>query len=473
MNRFSVFILILSLIIIPLLIIISIYYWSFFVFSSLESIQINNSSSDSLIPKIPEPEIYEEDEEEEKPVYLALLDDKKQEFITEGKDFLEVNLDAMKIRLYQEGELEKEVSILAKGDPQEWGGSAAGLYQILDGHKVSFSVAAGVYMPYALHYYGKYYLHGEPYYSRGGKLISSVSGGCIRLNDEDAKTVYELTEIKMPFLVIDKMRDGYIYSKIKKEEENNDDENNLSELSAQSYLVADLDSGFVFAERDSREQLPIASLTKLMTAIVVAENIDLRRSILVREEMLTAYGSTKGLTENKRFRVVELFYPLLTESSNDAAEVLSYFLGKEKTIELMNEKAKAILMEETRFVDPSGFEPENIGTAQNLFYLARYILNNRPPILDITKGEKAPSFGKVYFDIKDLQNKNIFISDPTFVGGKTGFIKTSKYTALFIFRLKTRAEVERNIVIILLGSEDAKTDTQKIYKWLQQNYFKP
>ncbi|MCK4781440.1 L,D-transpeptidase family protein [Candidatus Parcubacteria bacterium] len=400
---------------------------------------------------------------EEKLVELKLFDEIRQELIFKKTDFLEINLAEMKITLYKEGLAEKKVSILTKGDPQSWGGSAAGLYKIMSGNKSSFSIVSDVYMPYALRYYGKYYLHGEPYYSWGEKLISSVSGGCLRLENKDAKTIYELTEINMPVLVIDKKRDFYEYP--------NEKISKLPKLSAQSYLAADMDSGYILAEKKSEEQLPIASLTKLMTAVVLAENIDLRKSILIKEEMLKAYGSSDGLTAGKRFRVVELFYPLLTESSNNAAEVLSYFLGEEKTIRLMNEKTKSILMEQTRFVDTSGFGSENISTAKDLFYLGRYILNNRPPVLKITRGGEVQSFGKINFEIKNLWNKNIFGNDATFIGGKTGFIEESKNTGLFIFRFTDKNNNERNIAIILLGSENIKSDTQKIYIWLQNNYF--
>lgn len=401
--------------------------------------------------------------DEPKPIYLKLLDNTKEDLISQQIDFLEVNLYAMKARLYQKGLMVKEFAILKRGDPQDWGGSAIGLYKIMSGNKLSFSVVSDVYMPYALRYYGKYYIHGDPYYSWGEPLGSSVSGGCINLSNEDAKTIYELTELNMPVLVIDKERDSFLYSDKKKSK--------FPEISVQGYLVADLDSGYVFAEKNSQKQFSIASLTKLMTAIVVAENVDLRKSILVKEKMLEAYGSTKGLETDKRFRVVELFYPLLIESSNDAAEVLSYFLGREKTIRLMNEKAKAILMEQTTYVDPSGFDPENVSTARALFYLTRYLLNVRPPILEITKGKKVLSFGEIDFKIEDLWNKNVFIDDPTFIGGKTGFIKTAKDTAIFIFRLTATDGIERNIAIILLESDDKKADTQKIYMWLQENYF--
>lgn len=410
---------------------------------------------DSLQEKIPK---------ENNIVSLKFFEDLRREFFLNNKSFLEIHLETMKARIYRSGVLVKEVPILMKGDPQGWGGSAVGLYEIISGNKISFSNTSDVYMPFALHYYGKYYVHGEPYYYGGEKLKSSFSGGCLRLKNRDAELIYELTDLNMPVLVIDKERDHYDYS---------EETTEFPELSAKSYLIADLGSGYIFAEKDIQERRPIASLTKLMTAIVVAENVNLKRSIIINEEMLDAYGTTEELEVGKRFRVVELFYPLLIESSNDSAEALSYFLGREKTLRLMNEKAQAILMTNTEYTDPSGFDPGNISTAQDLFYLARYLLNNRSPILDITKKKKVTSFGPVSFDIDELWNKNVFIEDPTFIGGKTGFILESRLTAVFLFRFtdKNNNNTERNIAIILLNSDSNKADTQKIYLWLQDNYF--
>ncbi len=440
------------------LIIILAFFMSLGILAYKEEVEREISFIFSRI-RFPKIEFPEKDES----IFLELFEDTKEKFISNNIDFLEVNLAETKIALYKEGFLIKEVPILTKGNADNWGGSAAGLYRILSGNKASFSIGSDVYMPYALHYYGKYYIHGIPYYPGGVKFDSLFSGGCLRLKDEDAEVIYELSELNMPVLIIDKERDYYEYP--------TKDITEFPELSAKSYLVADLDSGYVFTEKNSSDPLPIASLTKLMTAVIVAENVNLKKSILIEEKMLEAYGSTEGLEVDKRFRVVELFYPLLIESSNDVAEALSYFLGREKTIKLMNEKAKFISMKQTEFTDPSGFDPGNVSTARDLFYLARYIFNNRPPILEITKGNKVSSFGDISFDIEKFWNKNVFINDPTFVGGKTGFIRESKSTAVFIFRLSDKDGTERNIAIILLGAQSNKIDTQKTYMWLLDNYF--
>jgi len=390
----------------------------------------------------------------------------KQEFLDNNIDFIEANLPEMKLRIFKDDEDTKEFSIIKKGNPDSWGGTSSGIYKIESGFESSYSTASEVYMPYAMKFYGKYYIHGEPYYPGGAKLISDFSGGCLRLKDADASEVYETAEIKMPVLVVDKLNDNYEYPKHVS--------NVFPNISTNNYLVADLDSGFVFAEENSDKERPIASITKLMTALIVAEHINLKKSITVREWMLNGYGSSDNLIENDVLRVIELFYPLLVESSNNAAEVMSYFLGRDNTIKLMNEKAKAILMPNTVFTDPSGYDPGNISTAQDLFYLARYIKNNRPPIFEITRGKDVPSFGAVKFDIEKMWNKNVFSEDDTFVGGKTGFIKESKYNGLFVFKFKTEDNIERNIAIILLGSThqaSLKSDAQKVYIWLGKNFF--
>lgn len=394
--------------------------------------------------------------------YIKTTSDLRDSFILQGKSFLEVNLSAMRIKLFLKGKAKKEWPILVKGDPQGWGGSALGLYNIMSGNTVSFSVVSEVYMPYALHYYGKYYIHGEPYYPDGNKRVTIFTGGCIQLYDKYAKEIYEMAELNMPVLVIDKERGDYQYS--------SKELFALPEISAESYLAADLDSGFVFAEKNSEEKLPLTYLTQLMTALLVSENIDLRKSVLVRSEMLKASGSTQGLQAGKSFRVVELFYPLLIESSNNAAEVLSHFLGREKTVRMMNEKAEAILMDKTEFVDPTGSDLKNVSTGQDLFQLSRYLLNARPPLLEITRGKEVKSFGEISFDVNGLWNKNIFINDPDFIGGKTGVLSESRNNGLFMFKFPVNDKESRNIVIILLDTEDNKSDAQKIYAWLLGNY---
>ena len=393
--------------------------------------------------------------------YLILINDKRDEFINEEKDFLEINLALRKVKLYQDGLAIKESPILALGDVRNWGGSATGIYCIKSKARSSYSTVSEVYMPYALHYYGKYYLHGEPYNFDGTKFSSDFSGGCIRLADDQAQYYYETINPGLPVIVVSQERKINNY---------NDAGLDFPVITATNYLVTDLESGLILAEKKSQEQKPIASITKMMTAVVVAENVNLERKIEVDSSMLNAYGSIQGLEEGKTFKAVELFYPLLIESSNNAAEILSHFLGRNRTINLMNQKAEAILMIGSEFVDPHGLSEGNIATARDIFQLTRYVYYIRPPLLEISRSKLVRNFGGLQFDVDSMWNKNIFSQDPNFIGGKTGFIKASRYTGTMIFRFLTEGKEMRDISIIYLGSESPKADVQRIYSWLMENF---
>ncbi|MDP2950783.1 MAG: serine hydrolase [bacterium] len=422
---------------------------------------LNLSSLSQIVP-VPQ----RKEEKSQNKVFLADFTSLRDILKENKADFIEANLEEMKITLYQKGEKQKEADILKRGDEYSWGGTASGIYQVNSGYEIAFSAIAEVYMPYAMNFYGKYYLHGEPYYPSGAKMISEASGGCLQIKDDIAKEFFEKAELKMPFLVIDKKNDNFSYPKA---------ETTTPAITSNSFLVADLGTGEVLLEQNSQEQKQIASITKLMTAIVVSENVDLRKKIVVQDYMLNqGFGETESIKTGDYLDVVDLLHPLLIESSNDAAEVSAGFLGRNRTIDLMNEKAKAILMPNTNFTCPSGYATSNVSTARDLFYLARYVLNNRPLLFDISKSKEVPNFGKANFDLSVLWNKNVFSEDETFVGGKTGYIKTSGYNGLFVFKFTTKEGEERNIVFILLGTphlDEVKSNTQKLYIWVQKNYF--
>lgn len=405
------------------------------------------------------PNIHPEEQEKflEDPYEIA-----KVSFVSAKEDFLEINFSQNKVVKYQDGEAQEEASVLAKGDPQGWGGTPAGLYDIKGKNRVAYSAISEVYMPYALHFYGKYLVHGEPYYPSGQVLQSEYSGGCIRVQNDEMKEVFDVVSYSLPVLVIDKERDGYKYVPKK--------DVSLPSLTAQSYLVADIDSGFILEEKNSEEIRPIASLTKLMTAVIATEQVDLRKSVRVTDSMLQAFGSTQGFTAGKEYRVVELLYPLLTESSNDVAEAVAGFLGRDRTLSLMNEKADSLFMRNTVYTDPSGLDAGNVSTAQDIFLLARYINNNRPPLWDISKGSAVRSFGDPQFNRAALKNKNVFRDDLSFRGGKSGFLRVSKYTGVFLFDVVTAEGQVRTIAITVLGSDNLSSDVKALHQWAQQQY---
>jgi len=120
------------------------------------------------------------------------------------------------------------------------------IHKILSGNKASFSNIAKVFMPYALHYFGKYYIHGEPYYPSREKLKSVYSGGCLRLKDKDAEEIYKMSELNMPVLVIDSKKEDFSFKREKIP---------MGDISADVFLVADIGSGKILAEKNKNKSL--------------------------------------------------------------------------------------------------------------------------------------------------------------------------------------------------------------------------
>src|SRR3989344_5733919 len=381
----------------------------------------------------------------------------QKQFINEKANFISADLSSMKVSLYKDGKLVKEVAILSKGREGSWWETPAGLYKIESKEKSHFSSFGRVYQPWSMAFQGNFFIHGWPHYKDGTGVPEGYSGGCIRLSDADAKAIYDLAEVGWPVLVYehDYASDGAHFSMA------------TPEFAPPQFLVADLSSNFVFLQRDSQEVVPIASITKLVTALVAAEYINLDSNIIIAKEML-ATTSVKRLVAGESVSAYQLLYPLLLESSNEAAEALARHVGRNYFIALMNKKAAAIGMTHSHFSDPSGSDPENVSTAEDLFALAKYISNKRSFVLGITSGKvKDSAYGVPEF--KNLRNFNDFVDTPGFAGGKVGKTIAAQETGLYLFDV-TLGGQKRRLAIIVLGSQDRKADASAMLEYITANF---
>lgn len=383
----------------------------------------------------------------------------KKSFIEAKASFMEADLTAMTLKVYKDGEVIKEVPIRTKGREGSWWETPAGLYRIEAKDTRHFSKFGGVYQPWSMVFQGNFFIHGWPYYPDGTPVSSLYSGGCIRLSTDDAKAVYALAEIGMPVLVYQKDFGtddfGYMPKVVS------------ADVSAKEYLAADLKNNFVFLGADTRGGAPVASIVKLMTALVAAEYINLDKEITVPKEA-AVFTSRPRLQPGDKVSAYQLLYPLLQESSNEAAVTLASAVGRDYFVNLMNKKAAALGMVNTHFADPAGVSPENISTAEDLFLFAKYLLNNRSFILKITSGTVgANAYGPSEF--KDLNNFNVFAGQANFLGGKVGETEQAGQTMLAIWNENLGGEV-RPMVIVVLGSKDKITDVNAIRDTVIKNY---
>lgn len=381
----------------------------------------------------------------------------KSKFIEAKAEFIEADLSNMTLRVYKDGVIALEVPIKTKGREGSWWETPAGIYKIQSKATNHFSSIGKVYQPYSMAFQGNFFIHGWPYYPDGKEVSSAYSGGCLRLTTEDAKKVYALISVGTPVLVFEKdfAQDSFKYT-------------SGPELSADRYLVADLKSNSVILEKGFKDQASIASITKLVTGLVAAEYIDLDKNVTISESMI-ASTSKPRLQPGQSVTVYNLLFPLLMESSNEAAEAIARPLGRERFIGLMNDKAKAIGMNNTKFAEPSGVSANNISTAEDLFALAKYLYNNRSFILKITTGSLTNSaYGETSF--KNLSNFNLI---PTvsnkFIGGKIGKGTASGETYLGVFEVIVKGE-KRPMAVILLHSDELYADMNLVFRYIQSVY---
>ena len=233
-------------------------------------------------------------------------------------------------------------------------------------------------------------------------------------------------------------------------------------ISALSYIVADLDTGKVLLSQNINQQLPIASITKLMTAIVADETIGLDTQTTVTSTAINTYGTQGELRKGEKYSVYELFYPLLLESSNDAAEALALTKNRNAFIDDMNGKAKSIGLINTTFDDASGLSADNKSTVTDLFRLTQYISKYRKYIFEISTEKKKDLGKKTWF------SNSRFRSDNDYVGGKNGYTDEALKTQVALFEEEFNGE-DRTIVYIVLRSDDVAYDIKMLRDFVHKN----
>lgn len=236
----------------------------------------------------------------------------------------------------------------------------------------------------------------------------------------------------------------------------------LQNINAQSYLVADIETGDIILEHNANQQFPIASVSKLMTGIVAYDNFKLTDTAIVSRDATRVESARGGFTAGEKLRIIDLLYPLLLVSSNDAANVLAETYNYDGFIKLMNEKATQLHLANTSFEDPSGLSEKNISTAKDLFALLQHVRTKYPDIIDITTTDN--------YKIKNHNWQNINKLKDTFEfrGGKTGYTNEAHYTSAAYYSVPISG-TNRYIAVIILHSDDRTNDIEKILNFVQKN----
>ncbi len=238
------------------------------------------------------------------------------------------------------------------------------------------------------------------------------------------------------------------------------DDNEVPELSAKSALVYDLTDEKTVYEKNSQEKLPMASITKIMTAVVALDHrLESDRYVVYKEALVGE--NVMGLSEGEIMSMSDLLYGVFMYSGNDAAETLAInTMERDKFVETMNKKAKAIGLTNTHFTNPTGLQGDGdqYTTAYDLLVLARYAVANYPEIIKAssTAEHHLPETKDHY--AYDLYNQtNLITSYPGVKGLKDG------YTPEAGLCLVTYLDYEGHKMIgIILGSENRRQEMKDL-----------
>ncbi len=382
---------------------------------------------------------------------------------------IHADLNAKVLAVYKEGKVERTFPILATGKPGSTYETPAGRYTVKTKEKNHFSSITKIWMPYSMHFYGNYFIHGWPHKDDGTLVNSTYSGGCIRLSTEDSAALFEMIDIGTPIIVTgvrDEVtaapRGYYVRSAAVPIPQG---------ITATAFAVADLSTGDVLLEEQGNVVLPIASISKLFTALTALDHLDHYKELSISESAVDTEGVGGDLRVGDTLEVEELVFPLLLESSNDAAMVFAEYTGEQRFINLMNAKVASIGLKQTTFDDASGLSVGNTSTALDLIRLARYLYVSKQHLLGVTTLRTKILPASNTHHAYQWKNISQFLDVPGHIGSKSGFTGAAGETLVSVFELPMTEFEQRPIGIVLLGSTDRKKDADLIREYISQSVF--
>ncbi len=222
-----------------------------------------------------------------------------------------------------------------------------------------------------------------------------------------------------------------------------------------SGIVIDADSGLIIYDKDSLKRMPLASLVKILTAVVVIEHKSLPDYATVTEESGSVGENTMGVSAGEVYTIEELLYGLLLNSGNDAAYVLAENTAGsiEEFVKWMNRKTDELGLIDTEVYDPSGLDDRSYTTARDLAVLTEYAMRHdvfRKIVATVSKELPYSGLHKYLF----LENQtNLLTTYPGVKGVKTGYTEEAGLC------LSTYASNEgRNLIGVVLNSISRRSD---------------
>jgi serine-type D-Ala-D-Ala carboxypeptidase (penicillin-binding protein 5/6) len=238
--------------------------------------------------------------------------------------------------------------------------------------------------------------------------------------------------------------------------------------SAEGAVLVELESGRILYDKEAHTQMRIASITKIMTAILAIEEADLDELVTVTSRAEGTEGSSLYLYAGEKLPLRDLVYGLMLRSGNDAAVAIAEHVGGslEGFVYMMNEKADEIGMSRTVFSNPHGLDDheEHYSTAYDMAVLTRYAMKNETfREVSATKSYRASERENGY---RVFNNKNRLLTQlyPYSTGGKTGYTKRAKRTLV-----STAEKDGLALAAVTLNAGSDWNDHMNMFNWAFNN----
>lgn len=236
-------------------------------------------------------------------------------------------------------------------------------------------------------------------------------------------------------------------------------------VSAQNAVLIEQSSGRILFAKNAHEKQPIASITKIMTAIIAIESGKMQETVTSSKRAVHIDGSSIYLKQGETMKMEDLVYGLMLRSGNDAAIAISEHIGGsvEGFVHLMNEKARWLGMTNTHFSNPHGLdEDKHYSTAYDMAILMQYAMTNEQ-FQTITKAQTYKAETRSYA----WQNKNKLLTSyyKYCTGGKTGFTSKSGRTLV-----SSASKKNMDLIAVTLNAPDDWRDHIGMYEWAYEKY---
>lgn len=239
------------------------------------------------------------------------------------------------------------------------------------------------------------------------------------------------------------------------------------ESSASCVVLMDMDSLNVIYGENMHDVRSVASISKIMTAIVAIENADINSTVIIGEEITKAYGSGIYIKQGEEITLESLLYGLMLRSGNDAALAIANYVGGDidNFVEMMNEKAVEIGMKNTTFNNPHGLDENggNLSTAYDMALLTSYAMQNENYRKIVSTKKYTLRTNMNYYS---WINKHKLLHSHNYItGGKTGFTDIAKRTLV-----TTASKDNINLVVVTLNDGNDFVDHINLFEEAFANY---